>query len=96
MFDKDKVHKLRKKYISQSFSLSYWEPLYIAHGTEDTTVLFSEAEELRDIYETNQIPYIFYELTGAGHGPWNTTVNGLRLEKLAFDFIIEQQQLTIE
>ncbi len=32
MFDKDKVHKLRKKYISQSFSLSYWEPLYIAHG----------------------------------------------------------------
>ena len=30
--DKDKVQKLRKKFISQSFSLSYWKPLYITHG----------------------------------------------------------------
>ncbi len=71
-------------------------PLYIAHGTEDTTVLFSEAEELRNIYENIQVPYIFYELIGSGHGPWNVTVEGVRLEKLAFDFIVEQQQLIIE
>ena len=32
MLDKDKVQKLRKKFISQSFSLSYWKPLYITHG----------------------------------------------------------------
>tara|TARA_Y100001968_G_C19341898_1_gene709953 strand:- start:44 stop:1027 length:984 start_codon:yes stop_codon:yes gene_type:complete len=71
-------------------------PLYIVHGTEDLTVLFSEAEELRDIYENNQVPYIFYELPGAGHGPWNATVEGVRLEKLAFDFVVEQQQLILE
>ena len=27
--DKDKVQKLRKKFISQSFSLSYWKPLCV-------------------------------------------------------------------
>ena len=32
MLDKNKVQKLRKKFISQSFSLSYWKPLYITHG----------------------------------------------------------------
>ena len=32
MFNKNKVHSLRKKYISQSFSLCYWEPLYITKG----------------------------------------------------------------
>lgn len=68
-------------------------PIYIAHGTEDTTVLFSKAEQLRDIYEQNQVPYIFYELIGEGHGPWNATVENIRLEELAFNFIVEQQEL---
>lgn len=70
--------------------------LFIAHGTEDTTTLFSNAEELRDIYESNQVPYVFYELTGKGHGAWNATIDGKRLEKLAFDFIVEQQNIDVE
>jgi len=32
MLNRDKVHNLRKKYISPSFSLSYWKPLYITRG----------------------------------------------------------------
>jgi hypothetical protein len=70
--------------------------LFIAHGTEDPTVLYSEAEALRTIYEANQLPYVFYALQGKGHGAWNATVNGLTLEKLAFDFVAEQQGLILE
>jgi dipeptidyl aminopeptidase/acylaminoacyl peptidase len=70
--------------------------LFIAHGTEDPNVLFSEAEALRSIYEANQAPYVFYEITGKGHGPWDATVNGLPLTKLAFDFVGAQQSLVIE
>ena len=70
--------------------------LFIAHGTEDPTVLFEEALQLQEIYESNQVPYIFYELSGLGHGVWNATVDGRRLEELAFDFVIEQQGLILE
>jgi len=71
-------------------------PILIAHGTEDPTVPFSKAEELKAIYEANGVPYVFYPLEGKGHGPWNATVDGKRLEDLSFDFIVEQQKLTVE
>ena len=71
-------------------------PLFIAHGTEDPTVPYSRAEDLKAIYETNGVPLAFYTLEGLGHGPWNATVNGKRLEELAFDFIVEQQGLGLE
>ena len=32
MLNKENAYKLRRKYISQSFSLSYWEPLFISRG----------------------------------------------------------------
>ncbi|NKI31820.1 alpha/beta hydrolase [Croceivirga thetidis] len=70
--------------------------LFIAHGTEDPTVLFEEALKLRDIYEANQAPYVFYELTGLGHSAWNATVEGKRLEALALDYMVEQQSLLLE
>lgn len=70
--------------------------LFIAHGTADPTVLFSEAEELRSIYQANQVPFVFYELAGAGHGAWNAEVDGKRLEKLAFDYVVAQQNLSID
>ncbi|MEM7103276.1 MAG: alpha/beta hydrolase [Bacteroidota bacterium] len=70
--------------------------LFIAHGTEDPTVPFSNAEELKEIYEATGVPLAYYPIEGAGHGPWNATVNGERLDKLAFDFITEQQALTVE
>ncbi|SEB52080.1 Prolyl oligopeptidase family protein [Tenacibaculum sp. MAR_2009_124] len=71
-------------------------PLLIAHGTEDTTVLFSNAIDLKTIYDEHQIPLAYYPLEGKGHGPWGATVNGKRLEELAFDFIVEQQDLMVE
>ncbi len=70
-------------------------PLFIAHGTEDQTVLFSDAEELKAEYDRYQIPIAYYPLEGWGHGAWNATVNGKRLEELAFDFIVEQQGLNV-
>jgi acetyl esterase/lipase len=71
-------------------------PLFIAHGTEDPTVLFSEAEALKALYDSTGIPLAYYPLQGKGHGAWSATVNGKRLEKLAFDFIVEQQGLLVE
>jgi hypothetical protein len=35
-------------------------------------------------------------LIGVGHGDFNATLNGKRLEELAFDFIIQQQNIIVE
>ena len=71
-------------------------PMFIAHGTEDPTVPFSSAEDLKAIYEANGIPLAYYPFEGYGHGAWNATVNNKRLEELTFDFIVEQQNLVLE
>jgi len=71
-------------------------PLLIAHGTADPTVLYEEALSLKDTYENLGIPLAFYPFEGAGHGVWNQTVDGKRLEDLAFDFIVEQQSLMVK
>ena len=68
-------------------------PLLIVHGTEDTSVSFSNAEELRTIYENTGVDYEFYPLQGLGHGPWNAMVNEKSLSDLAFDFIVEKQNI---
>ena len=68
-------------------------PVSIVHGTEDQIVPFEEAEKLRAGYEQSGVPYLFYPLEGAGHGPWNATVEEKNLRELAFDFIVKQQQL---
>ena len=68
-------------------------PLLIVHGTKDTSVPFSNAEELRIIYENTGGDYKFYPLQGLGHGPWNAMVDGKSLSDLAFDFIVEKQNL---
>ena len=70
--------------------------LFIAHGTEDPTVPFSSAEDLKTICETNEIDFVYYPLEGAGHGPWGATVNGKSLSDLSFDFIVENQNLNVE
>jgi len=71
-------------------------PLFIMHGTEDPTVPFSGAEELKALYDSTGVPIAYYPIEGAGHGVWNATVNGKRLEKLAFDFIVAEQGLIVE
>lgn len=71
-------------------------PISIVHGKQDTTVSFTEAEALEMIYEANHVDFEFYELPEAGHGAWNTTLDGQKLTELAFDFLVSRQGLTLE
>ena len=66
-------------------------PMSIVHGTKDPTVLFDEALELKAEYERTGVDFAWYPLEGAGHGPWDATVDGKSLSELALEFIIEQQ-----
>lgn len=70
--------------------------LFIAHGTKDPIVPFSRAEDLKSIYEANGVPFAYYPIKGKGHGAWNATINNKHLEELAFEFIVEQQNLIVE
>ena len=70
--------------------------LFIAHGTEDTTVPFTSAEDLKTIWETNEIDFVFYPIEGRGHGPWGATLYGKNLSELSFEFIAENQNLNVE
>jgi para-nitrobenzyl esterase len=71
-------------------------PIMIAHGTADSTVKYTTAIELRDIYISTGATYKLYTLVNRGHGPWDAIVNGKKLEELSFDFIVEQQKLIVE
>lgn len=71
-------------------------PIMISHGTNDPTVAYSEALALKDIYTSTGVKYVLYPLENRGHGPWDAIVNGKSLEKLSFDFIVEQQKLIVE
>lgn len=70
--------------------------LYKAHGTNDFTVPFSSALELQQTYQNIGVTMRLDTLVGVGHGNFNATLNGKRLEELAFDFIVEQQALLVE
>jgi para-nitrobenzyl esterase len=71
-------------------------PLLIFHGTEDLTVQFYNAEDLRDAYIGTGVGFGYYPLEGYGHGAWNATVDGKNLSELTFDFIVDQQDLIVE
>lgn len=71
-------------------------PIMIAHGTADPTVSYTNALELQNIYTSTGVNYTLYPLVNRGHGPWDATVNGKTLERLSFDFIVEQQKLIVE
>ncbi len=70
--------------------------LFIAHGTLDPTVLFSEGAELDSIYNSLGIFHEFVPLVDQGHGAWNATVNGKSLSELTFDFLVDSQNLNVE
>ncbi|MEO0560598.1 MAG: alpha/beta hydrolase [Chloroflexota bacterium] len=53
-------------------------PIMIVHGTNDRTVLYSEAEALRDRYEAIGVPYMLYTLEGRGQGAWGVGRNRRR------------------
>jgi len=71
-------------------------PIMIAHGTADSTVKYTNAIELRDIYASTGAAHKLYTLVNRGHGPWDAIVNGKKLEELSFDFMVEQQKLIVE
>ena len=89
------INTLEEIYGHQRFSPNN-APILIAHGTDDTVVDFSRAEELRTMYETTGVDYEFHALQGHGHAAWNATVNGKSLNDLSFEFIISQQELIVE
>ena len=70
-------------------------PLMIVHGTEDETVPYSSAIELKNIYVTQGVDYEFYPLEGSGHGPWGAYFYDLVLQELMFNFLLEQQGLNL-
>ena len=51
---------------------------------------------LKDIYTSTGANYVLYTLENRGHGPWDAIVNGKKLEELSFDFIVKQQNISIE
>lgn len=71
-------------------------PIMIAHGTADSTVAYTNAIELQNIYTSTGAAYKLYTLLNRGHGAWDAVVNGKKLEELSFDFIVEQQKLIVE
>ena len=71
-------------------------PLMIVHGTADPTVEYSEATLLNSTYNANGNTCILYTIEGGGHGIWGTNVNGDPLWSLGFDFMVEQQGLTVQ
>ena len=71
-------------------------PILIAHGTNDNIVDFSSAEILEIKYQITGIGYEFYPLDGFGHSAWDATVNGKSLSDLAYEFIILEQEITID
>ncbi len=72
--------------------------VYLAHGTMDVnpSTPFSEATELKEIYDGLGVYSELVPLEGAGHGAWNAQVDGKGLNELTFDFIVARQQLTVE
>lgn len=70
--------------------------LFVAHGTLDPTVLFSEALELDSIYDSLGVHRQIVPLVDEGHGAWNATVAGKSLSEMCFDFLVERQGLAVE
>jgi acetyl esterase/lipase len=70
-------------------------PISIVHGTADPTVTFDKAEQLEAAYAETGVPYAYHPLPGAGHGAWQYVLDGKSLFELAFDFIVEQQELSV-
>ena len=71
-------------------------PLMIVHGTADPTVDYSEATSLYATYNANGVPCTLFPIENGGHGIWGATVDGAPLWSLGFDFMVEQQGLTVE
>jgi acetyl esterase/lipase len=70
-------------------------PISIIHGRSDESVPFPNAEEIVAHADRVGLPYTFRPFDG-GHGEWRLEVDGQNLHELAFDFILEHQDLVTE
>ena len=70
--------------------------LMIAHGTEDLTVPYDEAQELASTYQSTGAPYVLHPIENRGHGPWNAIIGGKNLAQLSFEFMVAQQALVVD
>lgn len=71
-------------------------PMAILHGTEDETVSFAEAKNLKKRYDETGVAYIYHPLQGEGHGAWTAKIGGKSLVETAFDFLVKQQGLSVQ
>ena len=69
--------------------------LFIAHGTKDNTVPFSNANDLMAIYNSIGVHAELVPLD-EGHTAWYATVNGKSLSDLSFEFLVERQNLNVD
>ncbi|MEC9071615.1 MAG: alpha/beta hydrolase [Myxococcota bacterium] len=65
-------------------------PVAILHGTEDTSVPFTEAETIRQHYQETGAPYLWLPLEGEGHSAWSATIEDRTLQEIAHEFAAEQ------
>lgn len=81
------------------YQTDHWDstdaPISIIHGTEDTSVLYNEAEKLVERYQATGVPYELHRLEGAGHSAWNFVHQGKTLPELGFDFLTRTLDLTV-
>ena len=69
--------------------------ILIFHGTNDSVVPFSSAEELVSHYQATGVEYAFYPRQGVGHGGWDIPVEGRDLDEISFEFVVETQGLSV-
>ena len=50
---------------------------------------------LKHIIKANNLPFSFYPLIDKLHGPWGAKVDNKSLSELAFDFMVEYQNLNV-
>mgnify|MGYP001024935852 CR=1 FL=1 len=71
--------------------------IFIAHGTDDPTVAYSETENLVAHLDSINHPYQLYPITGAGHASWsrfnNDVVNGKTIFQHSVEFAFNHLKL---
>jgi acetyl esterase/lipase len=68
-------------------------PVFIVHGTEDTTVPYTNSLALTNRCGAVGLPYEFYPIQGAAHGPWSNfwgdVVNGKTIDQHCAEFLFK-------
>ncbi len=71
-------------------------PIFIFHKKNDKFVPFEYAEKLVKKYKFLKIPYAFYPIDKEGHEAWEVSFDDKYIDRLSFEFIVEQQKLIVE